>query len=33
VLGAYLVISPREAWSLVPILFFIPVRLPAHGSS
>ena len=30
VLGAYLVIYPRaKVWSLVPFLFFIPVRLPA----
>ncbi len=30
VLGAYLVLYPRaRVWSLVPILFFIPLRLPA----
>ncbi|HZR48454.1 MAG TPA: rhomboid family intramembrane serine protease [Streptosporangiaceae bacterium] len=30
VLGAYLVIYPRaKVWSLVPFLFFIPVRTPA----
>src|SRR5581483_8931387 len=30
VLGAYLVIYPRaKVWSLVPFLFFIPVRIPA----
>ena len=30
VLGAYLVIFPRaRVWSLVPFLFFIPVRIPA----
>jgi membrane associated rhomboid family serine protease len=30
VLGAYLVIYPQaKVWSLVPFLFFIPVRLPA----
>jgi membrane associated rhomboid family serine protease len=30
VLGAYLVFFPRaRVWSLVPILFFIPLRLPA----
>ncbi len=30
VLGAYLVIFPRaKVWSLVPFLFFIPLRLPA----
>jgi membrane associated rhomboid family serine protease len=30
VLGAYLVWYPRApVWSLVPVLFFIPVRLPA----
>jgi len=30
VLGAYLVIYPRaKVWSLVPFLFFIPLRLPA----
>jgi membrane associated rhomboid family serine protease len=30
VLGAYLVIFPRaRVWSLVPFLFFIPLRLPA----
>jgi len=30
VLGAYLVIYPRaRVWSLVPFLFFIPVRIPA----
>jgi membrane associated rhomboid family serine protease len=30
VLGAYLVMFPRaRVWSLVPFLFFIPVRLPA----
>jgi membrane associated rhomboid family serine protease len=30
VLGAYLVLYPRaQVWSLVPFLFFIPVRLPA----
>lgn len=30
VLGAYLVLFPRaRVWSLVPILFFIPLRLPA----
>jgi membrane associated rhomboid family serine protease len=29
-LGAYLVLYPRaRVWSLVPILFFIPLRLPA----
>ena len=31
VLGAYLVIYPRaKVWSLVPFLFFIPVRTPAR---
>ena len=30
VLGAYLVLYPRvRVWSLVPLLFFIPLRLPA----
>jgi membrane associated rhomboid family serine protease len=30
VLGAYLMLFPRaRVWSLVPILFFIPLRLPA----
>jgi membrane associated rhomboid family serine protease len=30
VLGAYLVLYPRaKVWSLVPFLFFIPLRLPA----
>ncbi len=30
VLGAYLVMFPRaRVWSLVPIIFFIPLRLPA----
>jgi membrane associated rhomboid family serine protease len=30
VLGAYLVLFPRaRVWSLVPVLFFIPLRLPA----
>jgi membrane associated rhomboid family serine protease len=30
VLGAYLVIYPRaRVWSLLPFLFFIPVRIPA----
>jgi membrane associated rhomboid family serine protease len=30
VLGAYLVLYPRaRVWSLVPFLFFIPLRLPA----
>jgi membrane associated rhomboid family serine protease len=30
VLGAYLVLYPRaKVWSLVPFLFFIPVRVPA----
>ncbi|MEJ3742126.1 rhomboid family intramembrane serine protease [Actinomycetes bacterium KLBMP 9797] len=30
VLGAYLMLYPRaRVWSLVPILFFIPLRLPA----
>ena len=30
VLGAYLVIYPRaKVWSLLPFLFFIPVRIPA----
>ncbi|WP_051367613.1 rhomboid family intramembrane serine protease [Hamadaea tsunoensis] len=30
VLGAYLVLYPKvRVWSLVPILFFIPLRLPA----
>jgi membrane associated rhomboid family serine protease len=30
ILGAYLVLFPRaRVWSLVPILFFIPLRLPA----
>jgi membrane associated rhomboid family serine protease len=30
VLGAYLVLFPRaKVWSLVPFLFFIPLRLPA----
>jgi membrane associated rhomboid family serine protease len=30
VLGAYLVMYPRaRVWSLVPFLFFIPVRIPA----
>jgi membrane associated rhomboid family serine protease len=30
VLGAYLVLYPRaRVWSLVPVLLFIPVRLPA----
>jgi len=30
VLGAYLVLFPRaKVWSLVPFLFFIPVRIPA----
>jgi len=30
VLGAYLVLWPRaKVWSLVPFLFFIPIRLPA----
>jgi rhomboid family protein len=30
VLGAYLIIYPRaRVWSLVPVLFFIPLRLPA----
>jgi membrane associated rhomboid family serine protease len=30
VLGAYLVLYPRaKVWSLVPFLFFIPVRFPA----
>ena len=30
VLGAYLVLYPRaQVWSLVPFLFFIPLRLPA----
>lgn len=30
VLGAYLVLFPKaRVWSLVPVLFFIPLRLPA----
>jgi hypothetical protein len=30
VLGAYLVLYPRaQVWSLVPFLFFLPLRLPA----
>jgi membrane associated rhomboid family serine protease len=30
VLGAYITLFPRaRVWSLVPILFFIPLRLPA----
>jgi membrane associated rhomboid family serine protease len=30
ILGAYLVLYPRaRVWSLVPVLFFIPLRLPA----
>src|SRR5262249_38779332 len=30
ILGAYLVLYPRaRVWSLVPFLFFIPLRLPA----
>jgi membrane associated rhomboid family serine protease len=30
VLGAYLALYPRaKVWSLVPFLFFIPVRIPA----
>jgi membrane associated rhomboid family serine protease len=30
VLGAYLILYPRaRVWSLVPVLFFIPLRLPA----
>lgn len=30
VLGAYLVLYPRaKVWSLVPFLFFIPLRVPA----
>jgi membrane associated rhomboid family serine protease len=30
VLGAYLVLFPRaRVWSLVPVLLFIPLRLPA----
>jgi membrane associated rhomboid family serine protease len=30
VLGAYLVLYPRaRVWSLVPVLFFIPLRIPA----
>jgi len=30
VLGAYIVLYPRaKVWSLVPFLFFIPVRIPA----
>ena len=30
VLGAYLAIYPRaKVWSLLPFLFFIPVRIPA----
>ncbi len=30
VLGAYLILYPRaRVWSLVPLLFFIPLRLPA----
>jgi membrane associated rhomboid family serine protease len=30
ILGAYLVLYPRaRVWSLVPFLFFIPVRIPA----
>lgn len=30
VLGAYIVLYPRaRVWSLVPVLFFIPLRLPA----
>jgi membrane associated rhomboid family serine protease len=30
VLGAYLVLFPRaRVWSLVPFLFFIPLRIPA----
>jgi membrane associated rhomboid family serine protease len=30
ILGAYLVLFPRaRVWSLVPVLFFIPLRLPA----
>jgi rhomboid family protein len=30
VLGAYLVLYPRaQVWSLVPFLFFIPLRIPA----
>jgi membrane associated rhomboid family serine protease len=30
VLGAYLVLYPRaKVWSLLPFLFFIPVRIPA----
>jgi membrane associated rhomboid family serine protease len=30
ILGAYLVLYPRaKVWSLVPFLFFIPVRIPA----
>ena len=29
-LGAYLVLYPRaRVWSLVPFLFFIPLRIPA----
>lgn len=30
VLGAYVVLFPRaKVWSLVPVLFFLPIRLPA----
>ena len=30
VLGAYIVLYPRaRVWSLVPFLFFIPLRIPA----
>ena len=30
VLGAYFVLFPRaKVWSLVPVLFFLPLRLPA----
>jgi membrane associated rhomboid family serine protease len=30
VLGAYIVLFPRaRVWSLVPFLFFIPLRIPA----
>jgi membrane associated rhomboid family serine protease len=30
VLGAYLVLYPRaRVWSLIPVLFFLPLRLPA----
>jgi membrane associated rhomboid family serine protease len=30
VLGAYLILYPRaRVWSLVPVLFFLPLRLPA----